>query len=301
MSGPAIASSQYRVWAVSASPVGSRLAQINDLRHRRQRAQDSFQFRPAIDGLAAVVIAVDAEHELRRQLAKPVHDAARPEIRTTAGPNGADAHRRQHGDDGLGRVGQIGGDSIAAVHSEGPHVHRKPAHSRAEIGPAQCVQAAPFAQEQQSVRTAALMAQCMLCIIQQRAGEPLRAGHIAPAEDPLVRLGGLNSEIVPKRAPEAIQVIDRPLPQCRVGIEAPAARRKPTKIMRQMRPLDALRARSPQQVAFLNRIRHTHLSLNFAGTDSAADIVCLPQRQRHNGEGRIGGAAGGEHAAVRNE
>src|SRR5580692_3146145 len=56
-------------------------SQINDPFERGQRTQNGAKLRPSIEGLAAVVVSVDDECELGRQLQKSVDDTARSEVR----------------------------------------------------------------------------------------------------------------------------------------------------------------------------------------------------------------------------
>ena len=62
-------------------------------------------------------------------------------------------------------------------------------------------------------RVVVAIAEEVLGVGQARAREPLRAGHLAPPEHALVRLGGLHVEELPDRGPEALEVVDRPAPQ----------------------------------------------------------------------------------------
>ena len=61
----------------------------------------------AVERLAAVLVAVDAEQHLRRELREAVEHAARAEIRAAARPDGADAGGREHRDHGFGHVRQV--------------------------------------------------------------------------------------------------------------------------------------------------------------------------------------------------
>src|ERR1700736_5833018 len=77
--------------------LGLELPQIDNPDERGQRTQDRSEFRAAIEGLAAVIVAIDAESELRLQLQEPVDDTAWAKVGAAARPNGAYTDGGQHG------------------------------------------------------------------------------------------------------------------------------------------------------------------------------------------------------------
>ena len=111
--------------------------------------------RATLERLAAVPVAVDAEHQLRRELRESVEDAARAEIRAAARPDRADAGRREHRDDGIGRVRQTADDPVALDDPEPAQRRRQLPHARAELVPRQArgrlslaqIDAAPHARD----------------------------------------------------------------------------------------------------------------------------------------------------------
>src|SRR3954471_2703620 len=96
-----------------------------------------------------------------------------------------------------------------------------------------------------------LAAEDVLGVVQLRAGEPLRAGHRALGEHPLVRLRRLHLEEVPDRGPEVVELFDRPAPQrvvvVRVDVDA-AIVVQPARVARERRVLAALVGGLPQRL-----------------------------------------------------
>ena len=73
----------------------------------------------AVEGLAAVGVAVDGEEDLGLDLGEAVDDRAGAEVGRAGGPDRADGGGGEEADDGLGAVGQVGGDAVAALDAEG--------------------------------------------------------------------------------------------------------------------------------------------------------------------------------------
>src|SRR5271170_437056 len=115
------------------------------------------------------------------------------------------------------------------------------------------------------------MAQGMLRVVQPCSGKPLCTGHRVRPQHPLVGLRGTNVEVLPERTPESLQVVDGPLPERRVGIEAPSPLLEPTKIVSELCPLDARGAGSPEQFALFNAV---HQKLR------AAALITARRRRR---------------------
>ena len=99
-----------------------------------QLGGDGGQLGSPVEPLAAVGVAVDAEQDLRRDLREPVDHAARPEVRRARRPDRAQAGGREHRDQGLGRVRQVGGDPVAVADAKrrqpGPDPRRPPPAAR---------------------------------------------------------------------------------------------------------------------------------------------------------------------------
>ena len=116
-----------------------------------------------------------------------------------------------------------------------PHVH--------------CDELAQLAGVADRDRVVVAPAEEVLGVGQPRPREPLRARHLAPAEHALVGLGGLDVEELPDRAPEALEVVDRPPPQLVVVALAPDRAREAG----DRRALGALGGRAPQQLRLHGR------------------------------------------------
>ena len=73
----------------------------------------------AVVRLAAVAVAVDGDHHLRRDLAEAVEHGDAPHVGGTGRPDGADADHGKEGDRGFRNVGQVGHHAVAALHAHG--------------------------------------------------------------------------------------------------------------------------------------------------------------------------------------
>ena len=72
----------------------------------------------AVEVLAAVAIAVDAEQHLGLDLGEAVDDAARRRSPASSRPDGADGGGGEESDDGLGDVRHVGDDTVALPDAE---------------------------------------------------------------------------------------------------------------------------------------------------------------------------------------
>src|SRR3954453_18510723 len=89
-------------------------------------------------------------------------------------------------------------------------------------------------------------AEDVLRIAEPCAREPMGSRHLASGEHALVRLARLDLEELPDRRPELLELVDRPLPQLGVAIEAePAYLVEPLAVARDRRGRDPLGARLP--------------------------------------------------------
>ena len=68
-----------------------------------------------VDRLAGVPVAIHGYQHPRRDLPEPVHHALHAEIGRARGPDGAKRCGAQHGNDGLGKIGQVAGDAVALL------------------------------------------------------------------------------------------------------------------------------------------------------------------------------------------
>ncbi len=106
--------------------------------------------------------------------------------------------------------------------------------------------------------------------VQPRAGKPLRPGHRTPAEHALVRHRGADVEEVPDRAPEALEVGDRPAPQRLVVGERQAALAfEPRQERRDAGAPDPLRRGTPKGLD----ARHGAVSASLRARRSRRDFI----------------------------
>jgi len=93
------------------------------------------QFRPQVDGLAVVPVAVAGDQRLGLGLAEAVDHALDAEIRRGAGEHRPETGGRQHRHHGFRQVGQIGGHPIPGAHANLSQRRRKPGDLAAQFGP----------------------------------------------------------------------------------------------------------------------------------------------------------------------
>jgi hypothetical protein len=202
------------------------------------------------DDLAAVVVApavavaVDGKEHLGLDLREAVDDRARAELGRGARPHRADRGGGQEGGDRLGDVRHVGGHPVAGTDAHAPQPAGDAGGLLAQLAPRPLRQLAQLAGVADGHRVVVARAEEVLGVGQPRPREPLRAGHLAPSEHALVRLGGLHVEELPDRGPEALEVVDRPAPQLVVVALATDRAREAG----DGRVLDALGGRTPQQL-----------------------------------------------------
>ncbi len=176
----------------------------------------------AVEVLASVAVSVRGQQDLGLDLGEAVDDAGSPEVGRARGPDGADRGGGKEADDRLGDVGEVGDDAVAVPDADRPQAGRGRRHLRAQVSPAQLAQRAQLRGVQDRRRGRVAVAEHVLGVVDPGPGEPLGARHLAGAEG----AGGGNVrahlEEVPDRAPEGLQVGDRPLPQRGVVVEGEA-------------------------------------------------------------------------------
>ncbi len=221
---------------------------------RRHLAHEPSDGLGAVEVLAVVAVAVDAEQDLRLDLREAIDHAGSAEVRRAARPHGADRRGRQEGDQRLGDVRQIGDHAVAALDAQLAERGGRTGHLLAELPPAQLAERAKLRRVQHGHVGVALAAEDVLGVVELGPREPLGAGHHALRQDLRVGGRGLDLEEVPDRGPELLQLGDRPLPQRRVvGERSPALGLEPAHVAGHRRPLDALgegsQRSSPRRVA----------------------------------------------------
>ncbi len=221
----------------------------HDVLERRQSGSDALHLRATRKRLAAVAVAVDAEHELRRELRETVEHAARAEVRAAPRPDRADAGRREHRDDGIRRVRQAADHPVALDDPESSQRRRHSPDARGQLIPRQAGRRPPFAQVDERLRAGTRVAEHVLRVVEPRAREPFRARHRPPAQRARGRHARAYAEVLPQRAPEPLEVLHRPAPERGVVVEATAPLAvEPAHESRQVRALDARCVGLPEQV-----------------------------------------------------
>ena len=159
---------------------------------------------PVVPG-AVVAVAVDRHQHLGLDLGEAVDHAGDAELRGAARPDGADAGRGQHGDHGLGHVGQVGDHPVALGHPEPAKPGRDRRHPPAQLRVADRAQLAGLVAEQQR-RVVVVAAQRQLGVVEGRPREPARPRH-PPLGQGRARGRPADLEELPDRAPEPVQVV----------------------------------------------------------------------------------------------
>ena len=201
---------------------------------------------PVVPG-AVVAVAVDRHQHLGLDLGEAVDHAGDAELRGAARPDGADAGRGQHGDHGLGHVGQVGDHPVALGHPEPAQPGRGRRHPPAQLGVADRAQLAALVAEQQR-RVLVVAAQRQLGVVEGRPREPAGPGH-APLGQGRAGRRPADLEELPDRGPEPVQVVHRPAPQLVVGCEPqPSPVAQPVQVAGDDGALDPLRRRRPHRL-----------------------------------------------------
>ena len=181
----------------------------------------------AVERLPAIAVPIHCEEHLRFDLAEAVDYAGRTHVGRRAGPDRAQARAREHGDDGLGDVRQVGGYAITRPDAETRERRGQRPDLCAEGAPRQLEPRPrlglkdesrarhPFRTERAPER--------LFRVAYRRAFEPARAGHHAALEHALVRAMRDHPAEVPDRRPERLQLLYRPAPERVVAIEAQAS------------------------------------------------------------------------------
>ena len=217
-----------------------------------------------------------ASEDLRLDLLEAVDDAAGAELGRGARPDRAERDRRVEGGDRLGDVRHVRGDAVAFADAL---FHESRAHAgglAAQVAPRPLALLAQLGRVLDRQPVVGLVTEGVLCVVQRRAGEPGRAGHLVRAEDLLVRRLGADAEVLPDRGPELLDVVDRPLPQLGVVLGQAALARE----ARDLCALDAFGGRRPEQLVFghggRGRYPKRRSRRAFATTDTLLNAMAHP-------------------------
>src|SRR5579859_5566737 len=98
--------------------LGIQIGQMYNLLETFELSDDFREFSLTIKSFTAVLIAIDAEKYLRRELLNPVNHAPRTEVRRATRPERANRGGRQHRDHRLRNVRHVGHDAIARLYTQ---------------------------------------------------------------------------------------------------------------------------------------------------------------------------------------
>ncbi len=169
-----------------------------------------------LDVAVAEAVAADGQHHLGLDLGEAVDDAARPELRRAGGPDGSQRRGGDERHERLGDVRHVGDDAVAGADPEPLQAGAGARHLLAQLAEGHLELRPGLGVGDHRHRVGVLVAaDQMLGVVEPRAGEPHRARHLARGQHPLERGVGAELEEVPDRAPEALQILDRPSPQRR--------------------------------------------------------------------------------------
>ena len=154
--------------------------------------------------------------------------------------------------------GQVGDDAVAGTDAEPLQARPGARDLLAEVAEGELLRRPRLRERDDGDRVEILVAtDHVLGVVQARAGEPLRARHLAGPEHTLVRRVRADLEEVPDRSPEALEVGDRPLPQLVVAgeVETPLVA-QPLEVAAEHEPLPGVSRRRPEHLALRQRSIH---------------------------------------------
>ena len=137
-----------------------------------------------------------------------------------------------------------------------------------QLDPGHGRQRPALGQIQQRVLARTLMPQRVVGVVQRRTRKPLCTGHGPLAEHARRGRRELDAAELRDRAPEGLEIGDRPPPERLVVVELATTVGEPAQVARQMRARKARRRRSPEQGAFFNLHSETEIVMGCGPTQS---------------------------------
>jgi hypothetical protein len=224
---------------------------VDDRLEAREPCADLGDLLAAVDQLLAVAVTGDGEEHFRLELPEPVEDAADAELGRTRRPDRAEARGREERDERLRDVRQVRDDPVTGTDAETLEAHAGASDLLPKIAERQLHRLARLrVRDDRDGVDVLVTAEHVLRVVQPCTREPLRAGHLARAEHPLVR--GVRADLVevPDRGPEGLEVGDRPAPELLVAGEVESAlAAQPLEIAPELEALACVCRRLPQDVA----------------------------------------------------
>ncbi len=188
----------------------------DDALDRGQRGDDLGDLVLDRNRLAVVPVAIDGEEHARLDLPEAVEHAAHAEIGRARRPHRAEAGAAQHRDDGLGHVGNVGGDTVARGDAVGLQRRRDAGGGGATSSALRnAARALVFAAEHERVgRTGrAIAREQVLGEIEAGVRKPSRAGHFVAVDERALAALADDAAEIPDRPPEWLALVVRPPPQ----------------------------------------------------------------------------------------
>ena len=179
---------------------------------------------PPVDFAPVPAVPVRSDQHYRVELGEPGRGAGRRVVLGAGRPHGADAGAGQEGHQRLGGVGQVADDPVPGPDAEAAQRGRERAGLGPQLRPGQGGGDAPLVDrgDRDGVGPGGRqrMAQRVAGVVDLRPREPHRPGHPVVSHYGAGARGQLPEVVeVGHRAPEPVQVPDRPLPQRTVGTQ----------------------------------------------------------------------------------
>ena len=181
------------------------------------RLDDRVERLAAVELAAVVAVAADREQHLGLDLREAVDHAARAEVRRAGRPHGAERRGGEERGRRLGDVRHVGDDAVAALDAQRAQAGGDPRDLVAQVAPGDLGVVAVLAARDDRERRVVLVAEHVLGVVDERAREPLRAGHLPRGQHGRTALA--DAVAIPDRGPEPLEVLDRPAPQLVVAVE----------------------------------------------------------------------------------
>ena len=218
-----------------------------------QALQHFIKHRAAVKGFAGVAIAVGSKNQFGLDLLKAIEHHGHAHLGCAAGPDGANAGAGQKCHHGLRNIGQIGHHAVAAAHTQFAQLGCQRTHIALQLRPGDLHRLGRFTARNDGRTLGAGIAENMFGVVQLGIRKPLRARHAAIGQHLRGVAIGLNVKVIPDRAPEAVEVIDRPVPQALVVVELAApALAEPVHVVHQTTLRHLLLAGTPQFLSLFN-------------------------------------------------
>ena len=203
----------------------------------RQSAEDRGKTRAGVEVASPVVVARGAEEDLRLDLSEAVDYAFGCEVRRARRPDSAECRRGQHGDDGLGYVGQVARNAVAGRHTRGAQCRGGSCDPLGQLGEGKAPAIAALVDGDESPGIVASPKK-VFGEVQSRVWKPASARHLVAIHQCARARFADHLAVAPHQAPEVGRLFHGPL------VEGVVAREVATRVTagaaRELRDLCAL-------------------------------------------------------------